>query len=329
MSDAPLNLSDGESFSLIAMGDIHVYRPTRAPWRLFNKRIAAQVNAWRNPGRRFDDTLLEPTLARVVELAPQLLVLTGDLTVSALDEEFAVVADALQPVRRPEGPLRTIGLPGNHDRYTFGSQRARVMERNLPGLLPDAFPHMIKLTDRWRLLALDSARPTTFHSRGRLGAEQLAVAGQYVGQLSADDGLVVACHYPWGAPPGEAMKWGHLLADADGLRNLLRVCPCPVLFMHGHVHRPWLFRGEGDLSHVIDLNVGTPTRRSEQFGFGQGFWEVGLPGYPGRVGAMPGGESEEIVGSAKPQAAAGRGGLVHHYRSGEDVWVSEAVDWPA
>src|SRR3954453_5261048 len=76
--------------------------------------------------RKFRLERLHAVVGRVVDLAPDHVLITGDLTTTALDKEFrdarAVLADLLSD------PSRATVIPGNHDRYTTGSVRWREFE---------------------------------------------------------------------------------------------------------------------------------------------------------------------------------------------------------
>lgn len=263
---------------LALLGDIHAYRLIVPPWRLLGKRFLGQVNLWLNRRRQFDLRLLPPVLRRIGSLAPDLLLLSGDLSTTAIESEFSDVAamlHALDPV--PD----TLIVPGNHDRYTFASRRCRTMERMFAPMVPDRFPHVRRLDKRWYLIALDAAVPRIGSSRGRIGSAQLGAFAQFLAGLKSEDGVVVLCHYPFGTPPRAGMPWGHRLADAARLRALLCSTRSRILYLHGHVHRPWCWQPDDpDLSHLVAVNAGSPTLREEGRSLGQGFWQIELPEDP-------------------------------------------------
>ncbi|MCX5661724.1 MAG: metallophosphoesterase [Planctomycetota bacterium] len=291
---------------LVLLGDIHVGQRFPPPWHLLGKPIVAQWSFWfPRRRRRFDPVLLGPVVARAASLRPDAVLLTGDLTTTALRGEFTRAAKALAPLF---AAAPAVGIPGNHDRYTFRATLLREMERALPGLLPATFPAMLDLAavvqrgkrvgdpptkdsrpdvpsvqrPTWQILTLDAARPTLLNSRGRLGPEQLRQARSLIDTLTPDDGLLVMCHYTLGKPPPQKPSpWHHRLADKDELLALLAGCRARVLFMHGHVHYPWVWpRPEPELHGMIDVNAGAPTQVSDEFPFGQGFWEIELPESP-------------------------------------------------
>ncbi len=107
---------------LLLIGDIHAYRLYVSPWHLLGKALLGQTNLWLYRRRKFDLSLLPAVVARAVDLRPDLVLLSGDLTTTAYPGEFADVAAALRPLL---AAVPTVAVPGNHDRYTiihaFGS----------------------------------------------------------------------------------------------------------------------------------------------------------------------------------------------------------------
>ncbi|MFP4145678.1 MAG: metallophosphoesterase family protein [Phycisphaeraceae bacterium] len=263
---------------LALIGDIHLFSLRVKARQLLGKRLLGQGNLWLNRRFRFNHGLLEPLVERVAEIEPDMVLLTGDVSTTSLESEFKEVIDHLRPV---SDHVPVVIVPGNHDRYTFRSARHKRIETVLEGLMPDKFPHDRHLTDRWRLLALDSARPQLMMSRGAIGPKQLMHLRKLAKGLGEEDGLIVLCHYPPDVPPGTPRSWAHDLADAKMIRRVLAESRGRVVYLHGHVHRPWHWEVEDD--HHLGLtciNAGAPCLTSAQYPFGQGFWEIGLPADP-------------------------------------------------
>ena len=264
---------------LVLIGDVHIFRLALPPASLLSKRILGQTNLWLNRRHRFEHALMKCILDRIVSLDPNMLLLTGDLTTTALEQEFQDIGRLLEPLT---GRFHTIAVPGNHDRYTFTSARVGRMERMLPGLVPPRFPDFRKLTDHWSLLALDGAVPRLLNARGRLGARQLHRAHRHVRRLSADEGLIVLCHYPLKTPPRvPPATWDHKLAESGRLRRILRHCPARILYVHGHIHRPWCWQPRRPRhGRITYINAGSPCLTSTRHPQGQGFWQIDLPEDP-------------------------------------------------
>jgi len=260
------------------IGDIHLYSLKVRARELMGKRLMGHTNLWLSRRHRFNHRMLEKVMQKVEAIAPDLAVFSGDVTTTSLANEFHDINEYLHPLSQK---VPVLLVPGNHDRYTFRSARKQRMEKALEGIMPLAFPHWQKLTDRWYLLALDSAIPQLMLSRGALGETQLKAIARRLAQLKAGDGLVVLCHYPVALPAGWPRTWTHDLAKGQQLRRLLENCPAKVVFLHGHVHKPWYARPTGhDGLPFICINAGSPCMTSNEFPLGQGFWEIALPDDP-------------------------------------------------
>ncbi len=263
---------------LALIGDIHAYRRFLPPWLLLGKRLLGTTTLWTWRQFLFDQRLLGPVLNRAASLKPDLLLLSGDVSNTALPAEFMEVRHTLDALL---GTTPALTVPGNHDRYTRRAQRRRTLEKLLGRYVPGRFPHFQRLRGRWHLLALDAARPYLTSASGRLGNDQMEAARQQVAALTRRDGLIVLCHYPLFYPPGTHHRPRHSLLDKKRLITLLRGCPARTLYLHGHVHVPWQFSApDSALEHLTLINAGAPTCRTRRFPQGQGFWQIGLPANP-------------------------------------------------
>ena len=267
---------------LVLLGDLHLYRLAPAPWRLLSKRALGQANLWLNRRKVFRHHRLHELIEQAIGCKPDGVLCTGDLTTTALPGEFEMARKALSPLAEA-APL--LAVPGNHDKYTFTAARTGLMQRLLPGWVPAAFPHVQPLNAGWDLLALDAAVPRLKDAVGRLGRPQLAQVESYLQARDSSRGLVVLCHYPCVLPAGIHQHKSHALADADELCTLLKNHRAPVVYLHGHIHRPWISRptapGTSDTPDAgvpfTCINVGAPCMVSPEFPHGQGFAELTLP----------------------------------------------------
>lgn len=264
---------------IAVVGDLHHYRIRLRPQQLLGRRIVGQTNLWINRRFAFEHSLLQPVIDQVAAMRPDHIFLTGDVTTTSLEDEFHDVVRFLKPL---SDQFNVTLVPGNHDRYTNGARRRRVVEAIMEHMLPKKFPHFEKLTERWHLLALDAAKPALVLSQGRLGESQMSEAAEHIATLRDDEGLVVLCHYPvvWpaNAPP---IPWNTRLQDGRLLRRAIANCRAKVLYVHGHIHRPWFFSPDrGPMDAVMCLNSGAPCLPLSKYPAGQGFWEIELPDEP-------------------------------------------------
>ena len=264
------------------IGDVHLYSLSIHPRRLLGKRVFAHTNLLMNRRRRFNHALMPALVEKVRSLSPELALFSGDVTTSSLESEFADFVELVEPLV-DETPA--VLVPGNHDRYTFRSRRKRRIETLLDKVMPHDFPHTRPLGAKWRLLALDSAVPNRFFSRGALGSAQYATALEEIAKRKAGEGLLVLCHYPVAVPPRVPTAWSHDLKEDKGLREALAACRARVVYLHGHIHKPWHAvppegADAGSRPPFECLNAGSPCFTSAQYPLGQGFWNIELPDDP-------------------------------------------------
>ena len=259
---------------IVHLSDIHVWRYSFNPMRLLNKRALGMVELVARRARKFTLERLREVVERVLDLEPDHILITGDLSTTALPEEFraarATLADLLAD------PGRVTVIPGNHDRYTNGSVRYRQFEEWFGEFAPvGSYPWLRPLDANTAVLGLD---PTRSHisATGRLPDDQLARARR----LTADPDalprrLIVACHYPIAAPPSYARELSH-----KRMKNSAEVATWlsgigPHLFCCGHVHAAWAFTPP-EIPGQLCLNSGAPLLRDPTGLRPPGFLEIVL-----------------------------------------------------
>ncbi|MEM1108804.1 MAG: metallophosphoesterase [Planctomycetota bacterium] len=265
---------------IVVLGDIHLFSLDVHPRRLVSKRLFAHTNLLMNRRHRFNHALLPALVEKAKSLSPELVLFSGDVSTSSLESEFEALREVVAPlVENIPGVL----VPGNHDRYTFKSRRVKRIETILEKVMPAAFPDVRELRPGWRLLSLDSAIPNRMFSRGALGKTQYAAAVDAIRAVRAGEALVVLCHYPCSLPPRVPHAWSHDMREAEGLKRELSACRGRVVYIHGHIHKPWHAlpsAGENGQPAFECLNAGSPCMTSDKYPLGQGFWEVDLPEDP-------------------------------------------------
>jgi 3',5'-cyclic AMP phosphodiesterase CpdA len=259
---------------IIHLSDIHVWRYTFNPLRLANKRALGVLSLVVRRARRFRLERLRDVVDRVLGLGADHVLITGDLTTTALPAEFQAARAALADLLADPG--RVTVLPGNHDRYTRGSVRRRHFEEWFGAYSPAGpYPWLRPLDDETALLGLDATR-AHLSATGWLPPAQLAAARALLADPSARPRrLVVACHYPLAAPPSYQKELAHKrLTNARDLAGWLAGVG-PHLFCCGHVHAAWAFVPR-DFPGQVCLNAGAPLLRDRTGLRPPGFLEITL-----------------------------------------------------
>jgi 3',5'-cyclic AMP phosphodiesterase CpdA len=223
---------------LLHFSDPHVQLPR---WRerplreLGPLRALASVELWKGRGRDYDDAQL--VLRQIVRdadaLRADLVVCTGDLTQLAMEEEFALAREALQPLGD-----RLVCIHGNHDRYPLQGRPNRLYEAHFPPrILPDGFALVDSCGDVcWPVI-----------TQGRIAD----------GELSQDfrAKVVLVHHAPFRAGGVPDWPWHRL----RGARKLLEATRDAAAVLCGHIHERY------QAGNV--LCAGSSTRRGDE-----GYW---------------------------------------------------------
>ena len=259
---------------IIQLSDVHVWRYSYNPLHLLNKRVLGTASLLAGRAKKFRLERLESVVSRVKDLAADHILITGDLTTTALKAEFQDAREALADLLVDSS--RATVIPGNHDRYTDGSVRSRQYEAHFGEFAPsEDFPWLRYLDPDTAILGLD---PTRAHisARGKLPTAQLAMARDMLaGQASRPRRLIVACHYPIYAPSGYASTLAHKrMTNAPDVAAWLATVG-PHLFCCGHVHAAWAFV-PSDLTNQLCLNSGAPLLRDPTGLRPPGFLEIEL-----------------------------------------------------
>jgi 3',5'-cyclic AMP phosphodiesterase CpdA len=261
---------------LVHVSDIHVWRYAFNPVQLFSKRLLGMGSLIVRRARRFRLERLGEVVDRVASLEPDHILITGDLTTTALPIEFRAARHALEPWLSDPG--RVTIIPGNHDRYTLGSHRDRRFEQFFGSFAPGAsYPWLRKLDPETAILGLDPTRASVT-ARGLLTPGQLERARAVLAaEASRIRRLVVACHYPIQAPARyrrdlEAKR----LIHAEPLGRWLATLG-PHLYCCGHVHAAWAFVPDS-VPNQLCLNAGAPLLRDPTGESPPGFLEIRLRG---------------------------------------------------
>lgn len=244
---------------IVHLSDVHVWRFVFNPLRLAGKRAVGMFELVTTRARKFRLERLRDVVERVASLEPDHVLITGDLTTTALPAEFRAAREALADLLADSGKATVI--PGNHDRYTPGSVRYRAFEEWFGAFAPEgAYPWLRPLDVGTAVLGLD---PTRSHisATGRLPADQLARARALLADPAARPRrLIVACHYPLAAPPFYERELApKRMKNADEVASWLADVG-PHVYCCGHVHAAWAFRPPGVPGQVC-VNAGAPLLR--------------------------------------------------------------------
>ncbi len=258
---------------IVHLSDIHFWRYALHPMRLLSKRIVGNASLLLGRGRRFRLERVPELVARVKSLDADHILITGDLTTTALADEFLHARTALSGLLHD--PDRVTIVPGNHDRYTIRAHRSRRFERYFGAFAPEGpYPWLRRIDTRTAILGLDPTR-AGISARGRLPQGQLTAASGLVAAAEGVERLLIACHYPIVAPPEYEAKLARKpIVNGAELASWLETIG-PHVYCCGHVHAAWAYRSPS-IPGQLCLNAGAPLMQDRRGRHRPGFLEITL-----------------------------------------------------
>jgi 3',5'-cyclic AMP phosphodiesterase CpdA len=265
---------DIRAIRLIHVSDIHFWQYALNPVQLFSKRLLGMASLLVRRARRFRLERVHDVVNRVMSLEPDHILITGDLTTTALPAEFRAARRAL--ARWLDKPEQVTIIPGNHDRYTVRAHRDLRFEEFFGEFAPaPAYPWLRFLNSDTAILGLDPTR-AALTARGRLPDPQLDLARELLdGPGRPIRRLIVACHYPVDAPLVYRSELaGKNLMNAEPFARWLAALG-PHLYCCGHVHAAWAFFPER-IPNQLCVNAGAPLLRDRTGHHPPGFLEIAI-----------------------------------------------------
>jgi 3',5'-cyclic AMP phosphodiesterase CpdA len=176
---------------------------------------------------RVDPALLDPLRELVHRIAPDVVVVSGDLSQRAKDDEFAEARAWLDTLPGPQ-----IIVPGNHDISLYNVFRRFLapLDRYKRHITDDLDP--VYIDDEIAVLGVNTARSLTFKD-GRLNREQVDKIKETLSKLDPGITRVVVTHHPFDLPPGS--KEDDLVDRAQMAMQAFSECGVDLL-MAGHLH---------------------------------------------------------------------------------------------
>jgi 3',5'-cyclic AMP phosphodiesterase CpdA len=146
---------------------------------------------------KVDDQLLAPLRTLVESIAPDVVVVSGDLTQRAKSEEFEAARAYLDTLPGPQ-----IIVPGNHDisLYNVFRRFLQPLTRYKRYITDDLEPTYFD--DEIAILGINTARSLTFKD-GRVNQEQVASMRKAFDGVAPEVTRVVVTHHPFDLPQGE------------------------------------------------------------------------------------------------------------------------------
>jgi len=170
---------------------------------------------------------LDPLIELLWKLAPDLVIVSGDLTQRAKTPQFIEARAFLDRMPTPR-----LVVPGNHDvpLYDVARRFLSPLGRYRTHITDNLAP--VFLDDEIAVVGINTARSLTFKGGG-ISAPQLAEATAYFDALPSHIARIVVTHHPFDIPVG--LSGVAIVEGAE--RAIAAFAQCHVeLFLSGHLH---------------------------------------------------------------------------------------------
>jgi len=176
---------------------------------------------------RVDQALLNPLRALVERIDADVVVISGDLTQRAKEEEFEQARAFLDSLPGPQ-----VIVPGNHDisLYNVFRRFIKPLSRYKRFITDDLDP--VYIDDEIAVVGVNTARSLTIKD-GRVSHEQIASMRARLAGLAPDVTRIVVTHHPFDLP--ESFEKRDLVVRAPLAMEVFAETGVDIL-MAGHMH---------------------------------------------------------------------------------------------
>ena len=177
---------------------------------------------------RVDERLVDPLVAAIREMAPDLVAVSGDLTQRARRGQFRQARAFLDQL-----PFPRLVVPGNHDVPLF-NVAARFLDPYRGyrrHIAHDLEP--VHHDEELIAVGMNSARSLPFHGGGRLNEAQVVRAAARLRSAPPEAVRMVVTHHPFDLPAGHGDE--HLIGRSGMAMQHLAAAGAD-LFLAGHLH---------------------------------------------------------------------------------------------
>lgn len=207
---------------------------------------------------RVDYAIVESLIVKINEIAPSIVVVSGDLTQRARSAQFIEARAFLDKLPKPQ-----IVVPGNHDipMHNVFARFVTPLEKYKKYITDDLEPFFAD--EEIAVLGINTARSLTIKD-GRVNEKQVAVIRRKLCALPEEILKVLVTHHPFDLPEG--YNNDQIVGRAETAMREITDCGADV-FLAGHIHVSHIGNtatryklGAGRNALVVQAGTATSTR---------------------------------------------------------------------
>ncbi|WP_148289166.1 metallophosphoesterase family protein, partial [Herbaspirillum sp. B65] len=176
---------------------------------------------------RIDAHIIEPLIAQIHELRPDLIVVSGDLTQRARSKQFKQARQFLDALPQPQ-----LVVPGNHDvpLFNVAARLLQPLRQYKRHITPDLQPKYVD--EEIAVVGINTARSLTIKD-GRVNDRQIELARRELAAVGEHLVKIIVTHHPFDLPAGP--QHHGLVGQAVPAMRAFALCGADLL-LAGHVH---------------------------------------------------------------------------------------------
>jgi 3',5'-cyclic AMP phosphodiesterase CpdA len=206
---------------------------------------------------RVDYAVVNSLITMVNQIAPDVVVVSGDLTQRARTHQFVEARAFLDKLPTPQ-----IVVPGNHDipLYNVFDRFARPLDKYRKHITTDLRP--VYFDEEIAILGINTARSLTT-KYGRINESQIAWIQETLCPMNDKAVKIIVTHHPFDLPANFDER--QLVGRSRLAMQMLATCGADV-FLAGHLHVSHIshtatrYKIEGHSALVIQAGTATSTR---------------------------------------------------------------------
>jgi 3',5'-cyclic AMP phosphodiesterase CpdA len=206
---------------------------------------------------RVDERLIDPLIAKMQELQPNLVAVSGDLTQRARSHQFIAAREFLDALPKPQ-----IVVPGNHDipLHNVFARFLQPLVKYRRYITEDLQPSYAD--EEMIVVGVSTARSLVIKG-GRINQQQMAYVQEKFCAFEDDKFKILVTHHPFDLPEGYSDR--DLIGRAEMAMSGLAACGAD-LFLAGHLHISHTghtakrYRIKGHSALVIQAGTASSTR---------------------------------------------------------------------
>lgn len=174
-----------------------------------------------------NSSVVDRLVEKIVEIAPDLVVVSGDLTQRARKKQFAEARRFLDQL-----PMPQVVVPGNHDipLYNILRRFGAPLARYKKFITRDLYPFYED--GEIAVLGINTARSLTIKN-GRIGKVQVGVIREKLCDLDEKLAKIIVTHHPFDLPGG--FDEDDIVGRAGTFMPQIAECGADI-FLSGHLH---------------------------------------------------------------------------------------------